>query len=167
METPPPRRSMRRAAEKAIQKIQKVLAWEECPESSAQFQEVAQALDEEFGREILCAEEVVQIEDDPESPEGALNSEEEEEEDSASECEDFIEMDLEDYNVDEDWHPRKRRATWAIMYGGDSLSDLEDDTVETGEVKTEEVAEPTSHLEQQTSEIEERQEGGCVRATVS
>lgn len=187
MEGPAPRRSMRRAAEEALRKIQSVLAWEECPESSTHFQEVARALDEQFGSEVLCAEEAVEIEDDhddpddpddPENPtslQGVILSDEEED-DSSSDCDDFIDMDLEDYNEDEDWQPRKKRVTWGMVFGGDSLSDLEDDTVEPDEASTEAVAgrestsdreppsnsESPSDLQQAAPESEERRDGEVV-----
>ena len=66
----PPARPQRQCAQRTITRIQETLDWENCDESSARFQAVAQRLDEAFDKERLEdaeMEEVVDSSDDSSS----------------------------------------------------------------------------------------------------
>jgi hypothetical protein len=99
---------MRRAAAGALIRIQQIIGWERCEETSAQFQEVARAIDAEFEGEVLCDDERIHVEQEPEAESDADAMESDNESEYESADGEWIDDDSEEYELDEDWEPRKK-----------------------------------------------------------
>ena len=102
-------RCMRKSALKAREKINNIIEWETCDETSEMFQKAAAALDEEIGSELLTVEESKEKEMEDEwqlSSDGSNHSESCPDNDEMS---DWLEIDSGDDEVDDDWKPSKKK----------------------------------------------------------